>query len=290
MSPEQIKNGSMDRRSDIFSLAVVLWEMLTHQSLFEGDSIYAIVYSLDNQTIAPPSTITGALPFGLDAAVLNGLERDIDRRIPTAAAFAEQLEEVVTSAGDQTLEAWAEKNLAGHREKHRQWLSGVIDAVDGKAKAPVGRPLGQVTAIGGNKGPNVDAAAAVAHTEISLSGVTAPGPNVASRPGTNAPITNVGDLDNQPASLDELITSRKKPTALIAAGALLLGGLGVGAFFMTRGSNKAATSKAVSITWLHRRTTGDIGIVAPSSTPTPRPAKSPPLSITKPTWDALIRG
>lgn len=236
MSPEQIKNGAMDRRSDIFSLAVVLWEMLTHTSMFEGDSIYAIVYSVENQTIAPPSTIAGALPFGLDAAVLNGLERDLDRRTPTAAAFAEQLEEVVTSAGEQTLEAWAEKHLAGHRDKHRQWLSGVIDAIDGKGTAPAGRPLGQVTAIGGNKDAKVDAAAAIAHTEISLSGVTVPGPN--------APITNVGDLDNQPPSLDELVTSRKKPTALIAAGVLLLGGLGVGAFLMTRGNNKTTAVDA----------------------------------------------
>src|SRR5262249_40342824 len=38
MSPEQVKNDAMDRRSDVFSLAVVLWEMLTNRSLFEGDS------------------------------------------------------------------------------------------------------------------------------------------------------------------------------------------------------------------------------------------------------------
>lgn len=243
MSPEQIKNGAMDRRSDIFSLAVVLWEMLTQQSLFEGDSIYAIVYSVENQLIAPPSTLAGALPFGLDAAVLNGLERDLDRRTPTAAAFAEQLEAVVTSAGEETLEAWAERCLAEHRDKHRQWLAGVIDAVDGKSQAPVGRPQGQVTAIGGNQGGKVDAAAAIANTEISLSGVTAPSPNGAVR-GSNAPITNVGDLDSQPASLDELVTSRKKPTAVIAAGVLLLGGLGVAAFFMTRSAPTTTAADA----------------------------------------------
>src|SRR6201999_18738 len=41
MSPEQVKNEAIDRRSDVFSLAVVLWEMLTGQPLFTGDSIFA---------------------------------------------------------------------------------------------------------------------------------------------------------------------------------------------------------------------------------------------------------
>src|SRR5437660_1185538 len=54
MSPEQIKNEAMDRRSDVFSLAVVLWELLTQQGLFDGDSIYAIARSVEHQEIKPP--------------------------------------------------------------------------------------------------------------------------------------------------------------------------------------------------------------------------------------------
>src|SRR5262249_8868447 len=72
MSPEQVKNDAMDRRSDVFSLAVVLWEMLTNRSLFEGDSIYAIARAVEHQQIQPPSAVLGRdLPPGLDAAVMD---------------------------------------------------------------------------------------------------------------------------------------------------------------------------------------------------------------------------
>jgi len=145
MSPEQIKNAAIDRRSDVFSLGVVLWELLTGQGLFDGDSIYAIARAVEHQEIQPPSRGLGAaLPLGLDAAVMNALDRDVARRTPTAAAFAEQLEQVIQTAGDETLEAWAERALAPPRDEHRAWLASVVA---GKDAPRLGRPTGMVTAL-----------------------------------------------------------------------------------------------------------------------------------------------
>lgn len=151
MSPEQVKNEAMDRRSDVFSLGVVAWEMLTGQHLFDGDSIYAIALAVEQQAIEPPSTRAGALPVGLDAAVLNALDRSVASRTPTAAAFAEQLEGVIGAAGSETLEAWAERALAEPRLAHRAWLAR---AVAGEQAAPVrmGRATGSVTALIGFPG------------------------------------------------------------------------------------------------------------------------------------------
>jgi serine/threonine-protein kinase len=146
MSPEQVKNEAIDRRSDVFSLAVVLWELLTGQGLFEGDSIYAIARAVEHQEITPPSQIMGEpLPLGLDAAVMNALDRELAHRTPTAAAFAEQLEEVIQTAGDETLEAWAERALEEPRAAHRAWLASVVAGKD--APRPIGRPTGSVTAL-----------------------------------------------------------------------------------------------------------------------------------------------
>jgi hypothetical protein len=151
MSPEQIKNEAIDRRSDVFSLAVVLWEMLTGHALFEGDSIYAIARAVEHQEIKPPSQILGqALPLGLDAVVMNALDRDARRRTPTAAAFAEQLEDVIQAAGDETLEAWAERALAEPRTAHRAWLASVVAGRD--TPRPIGRPTGSVTALAPQNG------------------------------------------------------------------------------------------------------------------------------------------
>src|SRR4051812_31167661 len=137
MSPEQVKNEAMDRRSDVFSLAVCLHEMLTGQLLFDGDSIYAVARAVEHQPIRPPSQVRGQpMPAGLDAAVMAALERDVSKRTPTAAQFAEELERVIANAGDETLAAWAERELAQPRIAHRTWLAGVLAGKD----AP--RPLG----------------------------------------------------------------------------------------------------------------------------------------------------
>ena len=132
MSPEQVKNEPMDRRSDVFSLGVVTWEMITGKSLFDGDSIYAIAFAVDNQKIVPPSRGLGQLlPSGLDAAVMGALNRDVEQRTPTAAAFGEALEQVIQTAGGETMAAWAERELEGERLAHREWLAQVTAGSSG---------------------------------------------------------------------------------------------------------------------------------------------------------------
>jgi serine/threonine-protein kinase len=147
MSPEQVKNEAMDRRSDVFSLAVVLHELLTGQGLFEGDSIYAIARAVEHQEIKPPSVVLGEpLPIGLDAVVMNALDRDLARRTPTAAQLGEELERVISTSGDETLAAWADRELAEPRAAHRVWLTQVVTGKD--TPAALGRPSGAVTALG----------------------------------------------------------------------------------------------------------------------------------------------
>ncbi len=147
MSPEQVKNEAMDRRSDVFSLGVVLHEMLTGQGLFDGDSIYAVARAVEHQEIKPPSVICGEpLPIGLDAVVMNALDRDVARRTQTAAQLAEDLEQVISNAGDETLAAWADRELAEPRAAHRAWLAGVVMGRD--APAMIGRATGAVTQVG----------------------------------------------------------------------------------------------------------------------------------------------
>ena len=148
MSPEQVKNEAMDRRSDVFSLGIVLHELLTGQPVFDGDSIYAIARAVEHLDIRPPSQVTGSqLPLGLDATVMNALDRDLVRRTPTAAALAEQLEQVIGATGDETLEAWADRELAGPRDAHRSWLAGVVAGHDAP-RPSIGRATGSVTELG----------------------------------------------------------------------------------------------------------------------------------------------
>ncbi len=162
MSPEQVKNDPMDRRSDVFSLGVVTWELLTGKSLFDGDSIYAIAMAVDSQELVPPSQSLGKpLPTGLDAAVMGALTRDVERRTPTAAAFGEALEQVIQSAGGETLAAWAERELEGERLAHREWLARVTAGSQTLPRAS-SRPTDQPTQVGAvAKAQTAEEAAAV---------------------------------------------------------------------------------------------------------------------------------
>jgi hypothetical protein len=76
---------------------------------------------------------------------MNALDRDRSRRTPTAAAFAEQLEQVIQHAGGDTLEAWAERHLATARDAHRTWLAGI--ATGSELPKLIGRATGQVTEL-----------------------------------------------------------------------------------------------------------------------------------------------
>lgn len=145
MSPEQIKNEPIDRRSDVFALGAVLWELLVGEPLFSGDSIYAIARAVEHQEIARPSSLVEHLPPGLDSIVLEALSRDLDARTPTAAAMAARLDEVVASSEGETLEEWTHRSLAQEREAHRRWLAQVLSG--GQAAPPMGRATGAVTAL-----------------------------------------------------------------------------------------------------------------------------------------------
>jgi eukaryotic-like serine/threonine-protein kinase len=149
MSPEQVKNEALDRRSDVFSACVVLHELLAGRPLFEGDSLYAIARAVEHQELRPPSVWAGTLPPDLDDVVMAGLERDRDRRLGSAAALAEVLERIAAGYARESLEAWTERELAAAREQHRGWLARIL-AASGPMKAAVGvgRPTGMVTAVG----------------------------------------------------------------------------------------------------------------------------------------------
>ena len=230
MSPEQVKNEAMDRRSDVFSLAIVLWELLTGKHLFEGDSLYAIAYAVEHQDIARPSQVLGEpLPVGLDAAVMNALDRNLESRTPSAAAFAEQLDEVIQLAGGESLAAWANQALAAKRDEHRGWIASIVaGAASGATPEAAGRAPHTATEPGDGDGPPPVAAAPVERGQT----------------GTTSTPTSIGPE----ASAEELAVPRRRAPVAIAVLALLVAG-GVALFAIARRSHPAAAPRdALAVT------------------------------------------
>ena len=91
-SPEQARGESVDARSDLYSTAVVLFEMLTGQPPFRGENPVAVAYQHVNQIPVPPSRLNPAVSPAVDAVVAHALSKDRFARFQTAAEFRDQLE------------------------------------------------------------------------------------------------------------------------------------------------------------------------------------------------------
>jgi serine/threonine-protein kinase len=96
MAPERIKRQPFDARSDLFSLGVVLWEMLAGRRLFRGANDAETLRNVTQAEVPPPSSLRPDVPAALDFVVMRALERDPDRRYPSGQAMADDLDDVLT--------------------------------------------------------------------------------------------------------------------------------------------------------------------------------------------------
>lgn len=92
MSPEQARGGTVDRRSDVFAIGIMLYELTTGRRLFKGESDYAIAKQILDEDVASPTLVRPGYPEALERIVLRALRRDPDERYPTAQALLLELE------------------------------------------------------------------------------------------------------------------------------------------------------------------------------------------------------
>ncbi len=95
MSPEQAKGQRGDSRSDVFSAAVVLYELLTGRLPFDGDNQFVIIHQIVSHEPVQPSSLNPDLPASVDAVMTRALAKNPDERYPTARDFALALRDVV---------------------------------------------------------------------------------------------------------------------------------------------------------------------------------------------------
>ena len=107
LSPEQAQGHAIDHRSDLYSLGIVLYEMLAGRPPFSGDSAVAIAYRHLSEDPVPPSTHNSAVPPALDAAVLRAMAKDPDARYESAEQLRADLLAAAQGAGaaDETVVA-----------------------------------------------------------------------------------------------------------------------------------------------------------------------------------------
>ncbi len=92
MSPEQVKGKPIDGRSDLFSVGVLLYEMLTGEKPFDGQNITTIIYKIVSENPIPPRELDVTIHPGLNAVVTKALAKAPEERYQTGAALVADLE------------------------------------------------------------------------------------------------------------------------------------------------------------------------------------------------------
>jgi serine/threonine protein kinase len=116
MSPEQVRGLPIDRRSDIFALGIVLYEMLTGERLFIGETDFSTLEKVRNVEIIPPSSFNAGIPEKLERIVLKALEKNVEDRYQNAIDLHDDLQLFMHSVGQfssrKDLSAWMKRTFA----------------------------------------------------------------------------------------------------------------------------------------------------------------------------------
>jgi serine/threonine protein kinase len=99
LSPEQCKGKRVDRRSDLFSLGICLWEMLTTERLYRRSSDFENMHAIVNEVTPAPSSRRDDIPREIDELVLRLLGKTADERLQTADEVVEAIEDVASRTG-----------------------------------------------------------------------------------------------------------------------------------------------------------------------------------------------
>jgi serine/threonine protein kinase len=137
MSPEQIRGLPLDRRSDVFAIGICLYEMLTGERLFVGDSDFSVLEKVRKVEVLPPTTYNRKIPDALEKIVMKALAKDVDERYQYASELGDDLQRFLITSDS----IFSRKDLAQYmkatfaeeyeREKQRMMEYGEIRPPEG---------------------------------------------------------------------------------------------------------------------------------------------------------------
>ncbi|MFT3706221.1 MAG: protein kinase [Archangium sp.] len=226
MSPEQIRGLPLDGRSDIFAIGVCLYEMLTGERLFVGDSDFSVLEKVRKVEVLPPSHFNRKIPEALEKIVMKALAKDVDDRYQHASELGEDLRGFMYSTGNaftrKDLAAFMKATFAEDYEKEKNRLAEYVEikAPEGMMAAiEMGFGVGAVPSMGG--AAQSPSAVTAVPTQMPISNTpgtsqgTAPGlpPIVRPVPPTLSPSSPSG-IRGAPAGRPPSLTSMPRLTAV----------------------------------------------------------------------------
>jgi len=212
MSPEQAWGKPIDRRSDIFALATVLFEMLSGRKLFTGDNEISILEQVREARVVRPSELNDEVAPEIDAVVLKALNKEPSARYQTAGEMARDIDSILYNMKPTPTSA----DLAIYM--HRIWIEEAPRTAPAAAQTVVNEPVPAPVSAPPPPPPAAAPVRAASATRITASGALA-------MPPWEAP-------------------AKKKSAAPFAIAAVVVVAIGIGGFVMMRGRGGATTAPA----------------------------------------------
>lgn len=116
MSPEQIRAQTLDARSDVFAVGLILYELFTYQSAFQGPDVPSIIYKILNEPPEPLSKLLSRCPPELERIVSKALQKDREQRYQSAEDLAFEMQRVADVARRDMVEVYLEQGQRSLRE------------------------------------------------------------------------------------------------------------------------------------------------------------------------------
>jgi serine/threonine-protein kinase len=246
MSPEQAQGAPIDRRTDVFAVGILLYQLTTGKHPFRGENEVATLYNICSEDpVTPPSTYVENYPPALEPVVMRALAKRADDRYATASELGRALDGVAREIGAATEEELASflRDVLGDRqEKRNETLRVALRSADDRAAE---RPPTAIRDL-----------ETFSHTGFTpVTSVTAPGLGVladaeATAPGSSRPTKPPQGPASEHAGggTESGTVKARKPTpwlvsALVVTGGMALVGLGVVTF---RHSRSAEAKKIVA--------------------------------------------
>lgn len=150
MSPEQVRGRVLDGRTDLFSLGVMVYEMLTGEKPFAGQNVTTIIYKIVNETPIPPRELDVSIHPGLSAVVTRALAKSPDERFASGTEFADALENYKSFGTDaNATQALATSDLTLPGERTLVGSATLSGAAAAAAPARIPEPTARTTSSTG---------------------------------------------------------------------------------------------------------------------------------------------
>lgn len=149
LSPEQIKEDSLDGRSDVYALGTTLWETCTMKRLFKRDTDVATVRAIQKGEVPDPHGLVEKFPDALWTVIEKSLRQNRDERYASAAAMADDLDAFLGKTKPAELQAklarFVEELFPGEAQKQEAWLAEAT-GIERKTLAPI-VPIAEVPEV-----------------------------------------------------------------------------------------------------------------------------------------------